>query len=167
MTPTPVPTAPSPIILVGHVIWQGAPTQPSDRQQQPLTLTLKLGTTETNYPVQSTDASGNFTVSVAGLPSSTYQWRAKGPRFLANTGQVTLSGQALTGVEMGQMRAGDANNDNLVSTQDFNILKATLGKGCGDPGYDTRADFNNDCLVNTGDFNLLKGNLGLGGSPPL
>ena len=166
-TGTPTSTATSAALLTGHVTWQGPPAQPNSRQQLPITLTLKLGTTETNYPVQNTDASGNFTVTIGALPSGTYEWRAKGARFLASSGQVTLSGQAVTSVEMGIMRAGDANNDNVVSTQDFNILKASLGKGCGDPGYDTRADFNNDCLISTTDFTLLKANLGLGGSPPL
>ncbi len=63
------------------------------------------------------------------------------------------------------MRAGDANNDNIVSVLDFNILKPTFGRGIGDPSYDARADFTNDQIVNINDFNLLKGNFGaIGGS---
>jgi hypothetical protein len=68
---------------------------------------------------------------------------------------------------MGTLRTGDANNDNVVTTSDFNIMKSTFGKGLGDPGYDDRADFNGDNRVNTSDFTLLKGNFGMGGAPPL
>src|SRR2546423_6560018 len=95
-------------VLVGHVTWQGRPAQPSASQQLPITLTLKSGTTEVNYPVQTTDASGFFTVSVGSLPLGTYGWLVKGPDgvvktqatdppgFLANTGTLTLTAAAST-----------------------------------------------------------------------
>jgi hypothetical protein len=160
-TPSPTPTA----VLTGHVTWQGPPAQPNTRQQLPVTLTLKLGTTEVNYSSQTTDASGYFTVGLGSLPSGTYNWRAKGPKYLANVGSVSVSG-AVTSFEVGLMRVGDANNDNVVSILDFNILKTTFGKACGDPGYDNRADFTGECLVSITDFNLLKANFGTGGAPP-
>ncbi len=183
-TPTPVPA------LIGHVVWQGPPAQPDARQQLPITLTLKLGANETNYPVQTTDSNGYFAVSLFGLPSGTYNWRAKGPKYLANSGTVRLDVRTLEGwkvrtlgasnlptfqrsnvptvyVEMGLMRGGDANNDNAVGSADFNIVKATFGKSQGDPGYDARADFNNDNAVNLPDFNVLKTNFGQGGAPPI
>jgi hypothetical protein len=153
--------------LVGHVTWQGPPAQPDPRQQLPLTLTLKLGSTETNYPVQNSDSSGFFTVSVAGMPNGMYTWRAKGAKYLANSGSVALSGASITNAEMGLLRAGDCNNDNVVNTIDFNILKTTFGKTLGDPGYDQRADFTNDNIVNLNDFNPLKNNFGQGGAPPI
>jgi len=65
------------------------------------------------------------------------------------------------------MRAGDASNDNVVNTADFNILKTTFGKSQGDPGYDPRADFTNDNLINLNDFAPLKNNFGQGGAPPI
>ena len=151
--------------MVGHVIWQGRPAQPNALQQLPITLTLKSGTTEVNYPVQTTDSYGFFTVTTS-LPNGSYTWRVKGPKYLANIGVVSLTGSPSTSVEMGLMRAGDCNNDNIINVIDFNILKATFGKGQGDPGYDQRADFTGDNTVNILDFNLLKGNFGQGGSPP-
>src|SRR3954468_17786552 len=90
--------------LVGHVTWQGRPAQPNALQQLPITLTLKSGTTEINYPIQNTDASGFFT-QVVTLPNGSYNWRVKGPLYLANSGNVTLSGAPTTNVEMGLMRA--------------------------------------------------------------
>jgi N-acetylneuraminic acid mutarotase len=165
-TTTPTGT-PGSALLVGHVTWQGRPAQPNALQQLPITLALKLGITEVNYPSQNTDAGGFFTVSVASMPNGTYNWRVKGPKYLANSGSVNLTGAAQTNIEMGLMRTGDCNNDNVISVLDFNILKATFGKGLGDPGYDGRADFTGDQLVSVTDFNLQKGNFGQGGAPPI
>jgi hypothetical protein len=163
---TPTLTATPGVIIVGHVMWQGRPAQPDVLQQLPITLTLKSGTTEVNYPVQNTDASGFFT-QVITLPNGSYDWRVKGPLYLANSGNVTLSGAPTTNVEIGLMRVGDCNNDNVINIVDFNILKVTFGKALGDPGYDGRADFNGDNVVSVQDFNLQKGNFGHGGAPPL
>jgi hypothetical protein len=160
-TPTSVPR------LVGHVNWQGRPAQPNALQQLPVTLTLKSGATEVNYPSQSTDAYGFFTVTLSGLASGSYDWRVKGPKYLANAGALSLSGASVTNAEMGLLRAGDADGNNVVNASDFGILRATFGKGVGDPGYDDRADFTGDEIVNAQDFNLLRGNFGLGGAPPV
>ncbi len=161
--PTDTPTAAP--VLVGHVTWQGRPAQPNAAQQLPITLTLKQGSTEVNYPSQTTDASGYFTVSLSGLPNGTYNWRAKDPKYLANSGTVQLAGSQ--NLEMGLMRAGDCNNDNVINVSDFNILKGTFGKSLGDNGYDDRADFTGDHAVSVSDFNLVKGNFGSSGAPPL
>jgi FtsP/CotA-like multicopper oxidase with cupredoxin domain len=166
--PTNTPTGTVVSILVGHVTWQGAPAQPNVKQQQPITLTLRLqtGGPYYDYPSQNTDSGGFFTVTLSGVPDGAYNWRVKGPKFLANAGTANLSGVAQTNLEMNLMKAGDANNDNVVSLLDFNVLKGTLGKTVGDPGYDGRADFSNDDVVNVSDFNLLKGNFGLSGERP-
>ena len=89
------------------------------------------------------------------------------PGWLATAGSVPLGGGPATQQEMGQQRSGDADNNNVVNTTDFNILKGTFGKTTGDPGYDNRADFTGDVVVNTSDFNSLKGNFGIGGAPPI
>ncbi len=160
-TQTPAP------VLVAHVIWQGRPAQPDQLEQMPITLTLKRGTTEVNYTAQNTDARGFFTVTVSGLSNDTYDWRVKGPKYLANSGTVSLSGSLVTNQEMGLMRTGDATNDNAVNVADFNPLKVTFGLASGDPGYDDRADFTGDQAVNVTDFNLMKANFGAGGAQPL
>jgi hypothetical protein len=152
--------------LIGQVTWQGR-TAGTARNQHPITLTLKLGTTERNYPAQNTDVSGFFTSSVSTLPAATYNWRVKGPKYLASCGTVALPGTGAAQQSMGVMRAGDVNNDNLVSATDFSILRSTFAKACGDAGYDDRADFNGDCLVNSQDFTLLRNNFGSAGCPVL
>lgn len=90
----------------------------------------------------------------------------KGPKYLANSGTLTVSG-GTNSAEMGLMRVGDSNGDNVVNVADFNILRATFGKSCSQPGYDGRAEFTGDCVVNVTDFNLQKGNFGTGGAPPV
>jgi hypothetical protein len=166
-TSTPTPTNTPTSLLEGHVTWEGRPPQPNPLQQLPITLTLRLttGGPYYDYTGMTTDASGNFTVPVAGLPGGTYNWRVKNPQYLANSGTLTLSGAPLTQVEMGLMLAGDDNGDNLVSAADFTILKSSFGFGCGDPGYQAMADFTGDCVINAIDFSLLRSNFGLGGSP--
>ena len=177
-TSTPTSTPASTSIVVGHVTWQGRPPQPNPLQVLPLTLTLKSSLQEVNYPVQYTDASGYFTVSVSTLPPGAYNWRVKSaqvgpsppeynPGWLAMTGTLTLTGAPITNVEMGSQRAGDCDNNNLVNSPDFIILKNAFGKSVGQVGYDNRADFTGDQVIGSTDFVQLKNNFGLGGGPPI
>jgi hypothetical protein len=165
-TPVSTPTPGDGATLVGHVTWQGRPAQPNALQQVAITLTLKAGSAEANYPPQGTDTSGHFTATLNGLPAGTYNWRVKNPRYLANSGSVILGDAGVVSVEMGLLRAGDCNNDNIVSVLDFNTLKNTFGKSQNDPGYDDRADFTGDHAVTVSDFNVQKNNFGQVGSPP-
>jgi hypothetical protein len=166
-TPTPAPTTTT--VIRGHGTWEGRQPQPDPSQILPISLTLRLttGGPYVDYPLQNTDASGLFTVSVAGLPNGTYNWRAKGPQFLANAGTITLAGNPITFLEAGLLRTGDANGDNVVNINDFNILKGTFGRSCGQADYDGRADLTGDCVVNIQDFNLLRHNFGLSGAAPI
>ncbi len=153
--------------LVGHVSWEGRPAQPNPLQQSPITLTLKSGTIEVNYPSQGTDASGFFTVGVGSLPAGTYNWRVKGPKFLSIGGTVILSGTGLTNVEMGPLRTGDADGNNHVDSLDFLIIKMAYGKVIGEFDYDDRADLNGNEHVEILDFNLMRNNFGLAGVGPI
>jgi hypothetical protein len=161
LTPSATSTSTGTPALVGHVTWQGPPAQPNARQQLPITLTLKSATVEVNFGPVTTDASGFFTVPVGSLAPGTYDWRAKGSKYLANAGSLTLSGGSGTNLEIGLMRAGDANNDNVVTALDFSILRSAFGGTA-----DLRADFNNDGTVSATDFSLLRNNFGQGGAPP-
>jgi hypothetical protein len=165
IAPTPTPSS----ALVGHITWQGRQPQPHTLQQVPVTLTLRLaaGGPDNEYTGYTTDASGFFTVPVGGLPGGNYYWRVKDTKYLANSGTVTLSGAPTTPVEMDLMKAGDANDDNVVNAGDFAVLRASFGRSTGDPGYNGRADFNGDTVVNSTDFALLKSNFGAGGAPPI
>ena len=166
-TPTATPTPADQAKLVGHVVWQGSPSQPNSAQSLPITMALHLnpgGPTFDNSAT--TDQYGFFTITVGLLPSGNYTWRAKGPQYLATSGNITLNGTTVN-VELGLQLAGDANGDNCVNVVDFNILKLTFGKSVGDPGYDGRADFTGDNAVTLPDFNLLKNNYATCGAPPI
>jgi hypothetical protein len=123
-----------------------------------------MGSTQIEYPTQNSDASGFFTVSVAGLASGTYNWRAKDPKFLANAGTVTLTGAPTTQLEIGSMAAGDANNDNVKDGIDHSILRAHFGQACGGDPLCARADFDNNGVVNAMDFAVH--GFGMLGAPP-
>ena len=166
-TPTATPTPTNTPVIAGHGTWEGRQPQPDTSQMLPISLTLQLttGGPYIDYPLQTTDASGLFTLSVAGLPNGTYNWRAKGPQFLANAGTINLAGASVTTLEEGLLRTGDANGDNVVNINDFNILRSSFARSCGQPGYDGRADFTGDCLVSIQDFDLLRRNFGMAGAP--
>ncbi|MFL5732414.1 MAG: dockerin type I domain-containing protein, partial [Chloroflexia bacterium] len=157
-TSTPTPTNTPIGMLLGHVLWQGS-SQPDARQVQTATLTLCVSATPQGYPL-TTDASGNFTITTH-LPDGAYNWQIKNVRALATAGVLTIIGGS-TGsrLDMGTMRAGDANNSNVVDAVDFSILKGTFGSA-----LDLRADFNNDGVVNSTDFTLLRVDFAIGGPP--
>jgi hypothetical protein len=160
--------APLPL-MIGHVSWQGVGPTPSVQNMGPITLTVKGITLENNHEETVTDISGFFTIPL-GLSHSNYMWRVKGPKSLASARAFDPQPDPpapIWYVEVGMLRGGDSNNDNVIGLTDFNILRVTFGKGMDDPGYDSRADFNNDNIVNTTDFTLLRGNFGASGAPPL
>jgi plastocyanin len=147
--------------IVAHVTWQGISQPDSRNAGMTATLTLCVDGAGQVYSI-TTDANGTFTVTT-GLPDGTYNWLVKGPMNLANSGTLNLL-ESLADVEMGLLRAGDSNNDNIVGSTDFSMLRAAFGKQLGDPGYDGRADFNRDDTIGSIDFNMLRGNFGQGGA---
>jgi hypothetical protein len=151
-----------PQVLVGHAVWQGRPAQPHQLQQMPITVTLTLSGTQTSYsyPNIMTDANGFFTMTVGTLPTGTYTWWAKGVQHLASGGSLALAGAPTTQLEVGMMRSGDANNDNVVDGFDYNVLRASYGKIPGQPGYDGRVDFTGDEVIDGFDYNILRTNYG-------
>lgn len=158
-TTTPAATStPSQATLVGHVTWQGPPAQPSVRQQLPITLTLCLSGTPASYSA-TTDSSGFFTVTLS-LPTGSYNWQAKGPKYLGTAGTAALTAGSTTQVEMGTQRAGDvdATHNNVINITDFNTFKGVSGT------TSSVGDLNNDGVSNIADFNLLKANFATSGA---
>jgi YD repeat-containing protein len=47
---------------------------------------------------------------------------------------------------------GDVNGDGKVDCSDLAIVKGSIGKRCGQAGFDSRADLNQDCVVDVRDF---------------
>ena len=81
-------------------------------------------------------------------------------------GQILFSYSADCGVTWSRPRdltsvsSPDANGDGIVNTADLNLVKASVGKRCGDAGFVAAADVNGDCLVDLLDLTLVSRNLG-------
>ncbi|MDT8999726.1 M12 family metallo-peptidase [Paucibacter sp. APW11] len=57
---------------------------------------------------------------------------------------------------------GDLNKDGVVDCADLAIVRASLGKKAGQPGFDARADFNNDGVVDIRDLSAVSQKLPAG-----
>jgi uncharacterized repeat protein (TIGR01451 family) len=75
--------------------------------------------------------------------------------YSADCGETWSRPRDLTSVS-----SPDVNGDGIVNTADLNIVKASVGKRCGDDGFVAAADVNGDCLVDLLDLTLVSRNLG-------
>jgi len=105
-------------------------------------------------------SSGEFTVS--GMSPGAYEIAVKYSNTLQAVETVTLV-EGVNNIDFGALPAGDANDDNVVSTADVSILASSFGRSEGQSGYDARADFNADGLVSTADVSLLANNFNRAG----
>jgi hypothetical protein len=58
------------------------------------------------------------------------------------------------------IRNADVNADGIVSTADLATVQASLGKRCGQAGFNAPADTNGDCVINAIDAAFVSCNLG-------
>ncbi|OGN96320.1 MAG: hypothetical protein A2Z71_06475 [Chloroflexi bacterium RBG_13_50_21] len=147
----------------GGVILQGRSDPPHTSWSVPLTVKLTLpGQTTPIYNLTpTTDDSGHFTLS--GIPTGNYDVWVKNSHTLQNMQTITL-GEGTNGFNFGELKEGDADDNNFVTILDFSILATSFGKGQGEAEFDARADFNEDDWVTMLDFTLLATNFGQGGS---
>lgn len=102
---------------------------------------------------------------VNGITPGTYDIAIKSSNYLQKVVNITLVDGA-NNMPVGQLLAGDANDDNSVTALDFSILAASFNLSSIDPGFDVRADFNGDGVVNALDFSLLASNFNTAGEEP-
>jgi hypothetical protein len=103
-------------------------------------------------------------LALEGVDAATYKYVVRGVRFLSRSGEIKIGADVEeVQAEMGLMRTGDCNGDNVINIRDFSILKNSFGKADGDEGYDARAELTGDGVVNIRDFSLLRGNFGIAG----
>ena len=121
------------------------------------------GTTPVNQFTPSGSSIGETVVT--GLAPGTYDIAVKSSNYLQKIGSITVVAGANV-MDIGELLAGDANDDNVVGLEDFSVFAATFNLGVGDPGYDGRADFNGDDLVTLEDFSLLAANFNISGDEP-
>lgn len=147
--------------VVGNVDMEGRGTAPDARWALPhrLVIATNAGVYVANTTV-TTDTNGRFVFGA--VQTGSYKVWVKGEQTLAQLAITTL-GQGGTTIDFGLMRAGDANDDNVVNISDFSILAASFGKASGTSGYDERADFNGSAVVDITDFSLLAVNFGQAG----
>lgn len=129
-TPTNTPVL---LTIVGHANWQGRGTQPDARQMMPISLTLQstTGGPFTDSPWQVTDSSGHFTFTTTLSPGN-YNWRVRGPAYLANSGTSTLTA-GINNLEVGLLKGGDLDGNNVVNITDFNLFKGNFGQAGAPP----------------------------------
>jgi hypothetical protein len=153
LCPTPTPGTG---ILNGSVMLERlGVTPPNPSWSIPLTLRICSGGSPGDAFITSTDQSGHFSVAV---PGGTHDFLIKNSHTMANyVAGITVPTGGSTGlISFGTLHEGDADDDNLVISWDFFILKATYNKAEGDPGYDDRADFSEDQAVTSADFFLMR-----------
>ena len=153
-TPSPVPTGIQQGILNGEVSLERSVPAPHDSWIIPLSITLCSGGSRLEYATSTYD-DGSFDIQVA---AGIYDVLVKGDHTLA----VLLEdveipyGNFTNDLDFGTLPEGDANNDNVVTSTDFFILRFAYNTMEGDPNFDPRADFNNDGVVTSTDFFLLR-----------
>ncbi len=122
-------------------------------------LTVELydsqGVLVTTYEDVASDASGAW--SISDIAPGTYQVGVKAINTLRVGQSVTFAAGDTAAVNFGEMRAGDADDNNAVNGADFQVVKNNYFQPVSDPNS-PNADFNGDGSINGGDFQLMKNN---------
>jgi len=109
-------------------------------------------------------ANANSILNLPSMPYGTYSVWIKHPEYLAETIGSVVVDAAPNSATLSLLRAGDADNSNLVNITDFSILATSFGKMSTDVGFKENTDFNADNIVNITDFSLLATNFGQTGA---
>lgn len=155
LTPTATTHPPDVAYINGAVTLQGRPSPPHSRWVVILDVTLLQGGAPLATGVTLADLSGNF--SIGPVAPGTYDVRVKNFHTLSNLKRNVVLVPGGNSVYMGELREGDASNDNLVDIDDFAVLKANFATA------NAEADFNQDGIVDIDDFGWLKENFGQAG----
>jgi len=101
---------------------------------------------------------GSF--NLVGIMAGAYDIKIKESRALSTLKTGVVLGTGTVTVNFGELRVGDANNDDVINIVDFAILKGAIFTWEGQPDFDPRPDFNGEGVVNIMDFALMKSNFG-------
>ncbi len=103
------------------------------------------------------NANSSFTMT--GIPRAHYILHSKVVKYLAANLNLDLSNGDVSGITL-TLRAGDADNNNVVDIADLIILINAYNSSVNIPGsrYDARADFNGDGADDIADLLLLIAN---------
>jgi hypothetical protein len=134
----------------GYVTLQ-RPNRPAPDLSWAVPLSVTVG--DTTYQV-TTDGMGSFTLD--NLAPGSHDIVVKGQHTLSNLWTACTLAGGMNTVNFGELKEGDANNDNVVNSSDFLLLRASYFKREGEAGFVDGADFNEDGIVNSSDFILLR-----------
>ncbi len=129
------------------------------RTDQTIALTVNVYEPGVAAPVYQFTPTGNATgeFTIAGLDVGNYNIGIKASNYLQRVSNLTVVSGANT-LTVNELKAGDANDDNFVTLQDFSILASSFNLQSGGTGFDERADFNGDGFVTLLDFSLQSSN---------
>jgi hypothetical protein len=151
--PTPTPTETSTVCTIQGSVTLQRPGKPAPDPSWQVPLTVMVGSTP---HAVTTDQSGNLALS--GLTPGTYDISVKNGHTLSNRRRNHTLVSGVNPINMGELKEGDANNDDTVNSSDFLLLRGSYFKSSGQPGFVDGADFNEDDVVNSSDFLLLRSN---------
>ncbi|MFZ1488554.1 MAG: hypothetical protein WAS51_01305, partial [Ilumatobacteraceae bacterium] len=146
--------------IEGHLTLQRPNPAPHPSWSVPIAFNL-YAAGQPNPVMQATpttNQSGVFNLTLGTLPGS-YDACIKNRHTLQSKVPVSLT-WGTNVLNLGTLKEGDADNNNVVSILDFSILATTFGKCVGAGGYDDRPDFNEDDCVTILDFSSLASNFG-------
>ena len=153
---------PPPTTLTTTLTLGGRGTPPNAVHSIPLTADLYQNGVLVTPHIPTTTTAGAFTLP--NIAQGLYTLWVKPAQYLAVAPTVNLNAPAVS-LDAGTLKAGDADNSNLINISDFSILSTSFGKVPGQTGYDARADFDGNNLVNVSDYSLLATNFNQVGAP--
>jgi len=147
--------------LHGQVAFTARGTPPDDRWMEPFTVRFFDEGIEVPWsPVYvTTNNTGGFAIS--DIPAAPYDVGIKNFTCLSElVTNVTINVGALTEVDFGTTRDGDADGNDAVTGMDFSLVASAFNTA---PAGNPNCDFNRDGAVTGVDFSLLAGNFNQAG----
>lgn len=144
--------------------------RPSDQQQGKFFVGIAEGGSVVknpqyllSYTVNVPNSGVYSSLSLAGLTvGNTYTAYIKGPAQLVTGSSFTMSptGANLNSGNPIPLITGDVNEDNVIDSSDYNIVKNAIGYTPSSQGWNPNLDFDMNGIINTFDLNIITKNLG-------
>jgi hypothetical protein len=122
--------------------------------QQPITFEFR-STQGTNVYTRTQTLTATGAFSLTDVPAGSYYLAIKGTKWLRRTMAIDTTNNAVTGLPV-SLRAGDADDSNLVDVDDLSLLVASFDADpSSDNWLDGVADFDCNGIVDVDDLSLL------------
>ena len=96
--------------------------------------------------------------SMTGVHSGDYLVKIKRPGYLTYYRKISLLDNA---IDLGSITLipGDVNGDDVINSDDLNLVTSLIGTEYGSESYISSADINSDKVINSEDVNLVNANI--------